>query len=107
MTGLSYYRLRQTDFDGTSELSGVVTVYRGIGTDRPLVVFGDADQLTAMHGFPVGSYYELLDMTGRLITSGTVLQEDRLQLPANGLQRGAYLFRLSDGQRTESVRFVY
>jgi len=107
LTGLSYYRLRQTDFDGTSELSGVVTVYRGIGTDRPLVVFGDADQLTAMHGFPVGSYYELLDMTGRLITSGTVLQEDRLQLPANGLQRGAYLFRLSDGQRTESVSFVY
>jgi len=107
LTGLSYYRLRQTDFDGTSVRSEVVSVYRGIGTERPLVVFGDADQLTALHGFPVGSTYDLMDMTGRLITSGTVLQEDRLQLPANGLQRGAYLFRLSDGQRTESVRFVY
>ncbi|MBP6313090.1 MAG: T9SS type A sorting domain-containing protein [Flavobacteriales bacterium] len=107
LTGLSYYRLRQTDFDGTIELSSIVTVYRGIGTERPLVVFGDAAQLTALHGFPVGSNYELMDMTGRLIISGSVLQEDRLQLSASGLQRGAYLFRLSDGQRTESVRFVY
>ncbi|MFZ1330776.1 MAG: T9SS type A sorting domain-containing protein, partial [Flavobacteriales bacterium] len=107
LTGLSYYRLRQTDFDGTSELSSIVTVYRGIGTERPLVVFGDAAQLTALHGFPVGSNYELMDMTGRLIISGSVLQEDRLQLSASGLQRGAYLFRLSDGQRAESVRFVY
>ena len=104
---MSYYRLKQSDTDGTSTYSPVVSVFRGVTSDRPLVVFGTADVLTALHGFPEGSRYELMDMTGRLITQGVVAGSGVLNTRIGGLQRGAYLFRMIDGDRMESVRFVY
>lgn len=107
LSGLSYYRLKQSDTDGTSTYSPVVSVFRGVTSDRPLVVFGTADVLTALHGFPEGSRYELMDMTGRLITQGVVAEIGVLNTRIGGLQRGAYLFRMIDGDRMESVRFVY
>ncbi len=107
LSGLSYYRLMQTDVDGTSTYSRVVSVYMGRPDLRPLVVFGTADNLTALHGFPEGSRYELMDMTGRLVAEGTVTQTEMLNATVAGLQRGAYLFRMIDGDRMESVRFVY
>jgi hypothetical protein len=48
-----------------------------------------------------------MDMTGRLITQGVVAESGVLNTRIGGLQRGAYLFRMIDGDRMESVRFVY
>ncbi|MEO8588584.1 MAG: Calx-beta domain-containing protein [Flavobacteriales bacterium] len=107
LNGMNYYRLRQTDADGTSSLSAVVTVLMGWGGDRPLVVFGNTDVLTALHSFPAGSRFTMQDMTGRLIADGTTEQDGLTLLYVGGLQHGAYLLRLSDGQRAETVRFVY
>jgi hypothetical protein len=105
--GLSYYRLRQTDVDGNSSLSPVVAVLMGGLADRPLIVYGNADVLTAVHSFPAGSRYALMDMTGRMIAEGSTVQEGRSEFSGLGLSRGAYLFRISAGDRYESVRFVY
>jgi hypothetical protein len=107
LMGVSYYRLRQTDYDGTSTLSPVVSVVMGRSIDRPLNLFVAHGQLNALHGFPAGSRYELLDMTGRLIGAGAVQQEGSLSIPLPALQSGAYLLRLTDGGRVESSRFVY
>jgi hypothetical protein len=107
LQGLSYYRLRQTDVDGNSTLSPLVAVIMGDASERPLVVFGNADVLTAMHGFPVGSRYTLMDMTGRTIAEGTTTMEGRSEFNGLGLSRGAYLFRIATGDRAESVRFVF
>gem|GEM_PF-839400 len=107
LNGMNYYRLRQTDTDGTSTLSSVESVLMGVGVDRPLVVFGTSDVMTAVHAFPAGSRYTVQDMTGRLIAEGTTEQDGTTLLYVGALQRGAYVFRLSDGQRVESVRFVY
>jgi hypothetical protein len=105
--GLSYYRLRQTDVDGNGSLSPVVAVLMGGLADRPLIVYGNADVLTAVHSFPAGSRYALMDMTGRMIAEGSTVQEGRSEFSGLGLSRGAYLFRISAGDRYESVRFVY
>jgi hypothetical protein len=105
--GLSYYRLRQTDLDGTSTVSQVVAVLFGSAEERPLIVFGNADVLTAVHGFPAGSRYELMDMTGRIISTGTTVMDGRTEIAGAGLSRGAYLIRLVLGDRVESTRFVY
>ena len=107
LNGINYYRLRQTDTDGTTTVSRVVSVLMGWGTDRPLLVFGNADVLTAVHTFPAGSRYELQDMTGRLIATGSTDQDGLTMLYVGSLQRGAYFFRVSDGQHVEAVRFVY
>lgn len=106
LTGLSYYRLRQTDFDGTSTLSDVVPVrFHGSGLG-PIAVHADDAQLTVFHAFPVGAYYTMLDMTGRLLATGAVDREGVMHLPIGGLPFGAYLLRMEDNGRVESVRFV-
>ncbi len=107
LNGINYYRLRQTDTDGTSTVSRVESVLMGWGGERPLLVFGNADVLTAVHAFPAGSHYEMQDMTGRLIATGTTDQDGMTVLYVGSLQRGAYIFRVSDGQQAETVRFVY
>ena len=78
LSGLSYYRLRQTDFDGTSSLSQVVPVMRGHGTQRPLTVFSGDGLLDAWHGFTAGSQVELLDLSGRVLMSARTMQDQRL-----------------------------
>ena len=107
LPGLSYYRLRQTDLSGESVVSNVVTVIRRTDSAHPLVAYRDADQVVALHDFSAGSRYELLDMLGRRISEGIVLEETRSVIGAVNLQHGAYLLRMDDGTRMESVRFVY
>lgn len=102
--GLSYYRLRQTDTDGNTTVSPMVAVMLG---DRPLVVFGNMNELTAVHNFPAGSRYALLDMMGRIVKDGSTTNDGRTDLDGLGLSRGAYVFRISNGERVESTRFVY
>jgi len=106
LAGQSYYRLRQTDLDGTNTVSDVVGVRMREAGPRPLAVHADAQLLTAFHSFEPGARYTLLDMTGRLIASGNTQQEGILQLPLGQLPAGAYLLRMDDGRRVESARFV-
>lgn len=105
--GLSYYRLRQTDVDGTTTASNIVAVLFGGLSERPLVIYGNGESWTAIHSFPAGSTYELMDMTGRRILSGSTGMEGRTDFYGVMLSRGAYLFRIVDGDRQESQRFVY
>jgi hypothetical protein len=106
LPGLNYYRLRQTDLDGTSTVSDVVSVWMGGDGRAPLTVHAADDLLTAYHGFEPGARYTLLDMTGRLLATGTTVQEGTLHLRLGGLPGGAYLLRMEDGGRVESARFV-
>lgn len=105
--GLSYYRLRQTDVDGNFSYSPAVPVLFGGLSDRPLIVFGNSEVFTAVHSFPSGSRYALLDMTGRIIAEGSTTMDGRTELNGSNLSRGAYVVRLVNGDRSESARFVY
>ncbi|HRH69691.1 MAG TPA: T9SS type A sorting domain-containing protein [Flavobacteriales bacterium] len=107
LPGTSYYRLRQTDLDGTFSYSPAVPVVFGGLAERPLIVFGNSDVITAVHGFPSGSRYALLDMTGRIIAEGSTTMDNRTEFNVSGLSPGAYAVRLVNGDRSESTRFVY
>ncbi|MBL7950898.1 MAG: T9SS type A sorting domain-containing protein [Flavobacteriales bacterium] len=106
-SGLSYYRLRQTDVGGTLTYSPVVAVRFGGLSGRPLVVFGRAGTVVAVHDFNAGSRFDLLDMTGRIIATGNSTADGRTELNGSELSPGAYVFRVTDGERTETQRFVY
>ena len=106
LQGLSYYRLRQTDFDGTSTLSNVVSVRMNQLSSEPLSVYVGDGTLRAFHSFEAGSSYSILDMTGRLVSMGLAGEDDVLDIPVISLPSGAYLLRMQDGQRSESVRFI-
>jgi hypothetical protein len=105
LAGRSYYRLRQTDHDGSSALSEVVPVLMQGGAE-PTVLY-DGGRPWLRHDFPAGSVLELRDGTGRTVARGTIAGSGLLALPVDGLAHGVYLLRLSDGSRTASTRFVH
>lgn len=106
LPGTSFYRLRQTDFDGASTVSTIVTVRMpGKGPDD-LVILADGDHITGLHDFVAGSTCDVLDMTGRVVWQGRTAVDGRTDVPFAGLSGGAYVLRVSDGTRSASAPFV-
>lgn len=98
--GLSYYRLRQTDHDGTTTVSNAVPVYMKQGLGLTVTSAG-----WLVHDLPVGSTYQVLDPSGRVIVNGRV-PATAFQLPIDGLAKGVYIVRLTDGIQVRTTRFV-
>lgn len=106
LPGLSYYRLRQTDRDGTTEVSGMVPVFFH-GAKPDMTVLYAADGLYLEHGFPVGSRLSLLDATGRVVAELPIAHEGLMRLPIEGLAHGAYVLRVTNGTDTDTARMAY
>ncbi len=106
LSGVSYYRLRQTDYDGTSTLSDVVAVRMPLNGATGMSLAVSSDQLILTHDFTVGSTWELMDATGRLLRSGRITTERQGMITIADLVPGTYVVRLNDGQRQESAPFL-
>ncbi len=107
LDGLSYYRLRQTDINGTSTVSETVPVFFQSKSGMPLTVLYGPDGAMLLHDFPAGSTLEILDLTGRTINSSTIPLKGLTTIPMHGLSHGVYVLRLTDAARTESTRLAY
>jgi hypothetical protein len=109
-SGISYYRLRQTDFDGESSLSEVRSVEIApdgeFSLDR---VYHGHDGLNLIYRsaapYIVVEIYDLLGkrVHGELLENygsgfGTVYPD---------IARGAYLMRISHGNEVDSEKFIY
>lgn len=106
LPGLSFYRLRQTDLDGTSTVSAMVPVrFAGEGA-AGLVVLSGADAVVGLHDMAAGSAVDVLDMTGRAVWQGRTEVDGRIEVPTVYLVAGAYVLRVSDGTRALSAPFV-
>jgi hypothetical protein len=106
LSGVSYYRLRQTDVNGTSTTSDVVSVSRPHADGSGIALVNAASEVTAIHDLPVGSEVHVLDMTGRLVWQGRVQIEGRTVVPLSSLSPGTYVLRISSDARSESAPFV-
>jgi hypothetical protein len=112
--GVNYYRLKQVDLDGTTDLSEVVAVTfaRGVSAGKPypnptatrinldITLRSDA-QLTV----------QLLDATGRLVRSyqqGFSAGTQLFSAPVDGLETGAYSLLITDasGEHMQAGRFI-
>jgi hypothetical protein len=106
MRGMNYYRLRQTDHDGTATLSSVEAVHFA-GEGRELAVNSTDGFVQAWHTFSGGSMHQVLDLTGRIVLEGITVQDGRSAITMAGLPAGTYLFRVQGDGRSETVRFVH
>lgn len=107
LDGLSYYRLRQTDIDGTSVVSDAVPVFFSNNKGLPLQVLYGNDGLFVLHDFAPGSTLEVMDLTGRVVGSTGITGQGLVKVPLDRLAHGVYLLRMTDGLRMESTRVAY
>ncbi|MBL0043223.1 MAG: T9SS type A sorting domain-containing protein [Flavobacteriales bacterium] len=104
--GVSYYRLRQTDFNNTTTTSDLVSVRMPTEGGNGLALVNSSEEVIAIHDFATGSLIHVMDMTGRMVWQGRVETEGRSTIPTRNLPVGAYLIRVSDDSRIESAPFV-
>jgi hypothetical protein len=109
-TGVSYYRLRQTDFDGTSTLSEPQAVEVLSNGDFALdQVYHAQEGLNLIyHATDPFVTIEIFDLLGKRV------HVESLENGGNGfgtiypdLARGAYLLRLSNGEEMATEKFVW
>lgn len=55
---------------------------------------------------PVGTHWELLDMSGRLLTAGSFSEPQRACIPLIGIDPGAYVITWAGNTSRTSVRFI-
>lgn len=96
---VSYYRLRQIDYDGTSTLSNIISVELlkvskikifPNPANSKLTIFSDLDQK-----------YTIIDILDREILRGVILNQ-QVEIDISELQTGVYFVRTN----TESVKFL-
>ncbi len=99
-TGLSYYRLRQTDFDGSSTLSQVVPVMID-ASGAVVLVYPNPNNgafTIARSAAESDEAFELLDASGRVVRQWLMPQgAEREQVTMDGAS-GLYMLRWQSGQ---------
>jgi len=104
---LTYYRLKQVDFDGAVSLSEVIALSRSGHVDD-LVLFPNptTDMLFLPAGILNAAAIRITDILGRAVMQGSYAQQPSLDV--GFLAHGTYTLRVLDGQGTviATGRFV-
>ncbi len=102
--GLSYYRLRQTDFDGTKRLSQVVPVLFAAEHPAPLIAWPNPCT-TVIHliGADASASITVMDATGRTVIPSTRVTGS---IDVSMLAPGSYWIVTQHDHDPRSVRFI-
>jgi hypothetical protein len=102
LSGQSYYRLRQVDYDGTSTFSPVVTVT----SSKELVLFPNPTH-TQLHLVApgAGAHYRVLNMLGSVVLKGT-LPTGTTVLDVTALPASLYQLEVTSAEGQVNRKFV-
>ena len=108
LPGLSYYRLQQTDFDGSAVLSNIVPVWMQAGAvDVPLVLWPNpAHEVLNIVGTAAGERLSVWDGSGRLTLEVGAAQEGLTVVDVSHLPEGVYMLRIGGAGKERVSRFV-
>lgn len=117
LEGISYYRLKQTDYDGKSERSDIVAVQRFEGLDAEWLLFpnpnkGQEINLFAKGLSPSESFeVKILDIYGKQIFSTLVTSDEagviahNIQLPQRLIQ-GVYFIQIINPEKQKVFKMI-
>lgn len=108
LPGINYYRLRQTDANGTFSYSPIRQVQTT--PTATLSVFPSPATSVLHVSVPaptadVEARWQICDLMGRLWRQGTTTDSNRWSIPVHDLSPGAYLLQCAIGGRTLTQRF--
>ncbi|MFK7771309.1 MAG: M12 family metallo-peptidase [Saprospiraceae bacterium] len=111
--GTNYYRLSQTDFDGTIKVEDVIAVdYKSdvvVATVIPNPIRQNEINLQYISPQATEVDIEVIDMTGKVLIQTTVsvsTGENNIQLPVQNWSGGVYYLRTIQNQTIKSIKFV-
>lgn len=114
--GISYYRLKQTDFNGNFNYSSIVPVENNSGLDPGISIFPNPSAagsityiaLTDLEGSEV--LVVLRDLTGKEVYSKAVISSSRNEIvaidPEGKLAKGSYLVTASSANNLYSKKLI-
>ncbi|WP_426490977.1 choice-of-anchor D domain-containing protein [Hymenobacter sp. 102] len=105
LNGVSYYRLKQVDTDGSSSFSSTVTVNFLSSGDVTMYPNPVEDLLTVdMGGSAAGVSAVITDMTGRVISTQRIGNDSKLNMTS--LQPGTYMVTVGSGEAKVTRRIT-
>jgi hypothetical protein len=112
LKGLSYYRLKQTDFNGGYSYSDIVPVEISTGDFAIVTAYGNREdgllEVTYNCTGRCKVVFELYDMAGRRLSSFNAFSESNLSkisIPLGDFTTGIYLLKASNGSKVAVDRF--
>lgn len=106
LAGWNYYRLRQTDLDGTSSLSNIQAVY--VASNAGFTAYSTGREMVISSTNSVTANLTLIDASGRIVwrqQANLAAGSNALALPAH-LNSGLYYLLVRNGQHQFSTRFA-
>lgn len=108
LPGRSYYRLRQTDFDGAYTHSDVQAVYTEIpkGSFSLDAVYHSGEGVKLRYTADAGGILaEVYDLLGKRVFSKAVQSDRNSVVLYPNLSAGVYILRIAQGGRSDAMRF--
>jgi hypothetical protein len=110
-SGTGYYKLKQVDFDGTSELFDIIRSVRSEIAEKDLTLFEANNHIYGSYLAKKEGVAKLAvyDMSGKLIFSNDFklnLGFNKIDVPLINLQNGVYIAVFSDGSISEKLKFL-
>jgi hypothetical protein len=111
--GVSYYRLKQTDYDGKFEYSGMVEVENNYMSSMSMYEVAQVDNSKVVLKYQLGSEvrYDLYvyDITGKIVKHDVVYAEEgvnQYELDVKAYQSGTYFISLQNNDEIHSDKFI-
>ncbi len=106
-SGISYYRLMQTDIDGKQSFSPIISINLG-NKEADITVYPNPATSIIKIGFPSAGRYEvsLLNIGGQIINNTILTTSDNLVLNVSGFKTGIYFVRIIHNGITETKKLI-
>lgn len=114
LNGLSFYRLKQTDFNGLFDYSEIRSVFFvGDETDLDIVPYPNPIEANGVLKIQVpaqigvnGLRWKFIDASGRLMPLNYTIEENTLIINSGQLNRGVYIIQATDGSRAITKKII-
>ena len=113
LNGLSYYRLKQTDFDGNFSYSNIVPIEIEKNNFEIVNTFNSIEQnileITLNCSGDCKIDFELYDMIGKKVYSSffdATGKSIKIDVPTNTLSKGIYMLKASNGNKIISKKIM-